>query len=1402
MNGIELFENIKSSNTFKELILSFTKQQSKKGNIYEKVWDLIIKCGFCSLLPNNIYDHYEGNINTCNIKKVDNIELFLQNLLVFSKGRGGSSDITLQNKITNKWIFISSKFYIDDTKKSIDDYDVEKILAVIKEHSHKYKEYDIFLLVNNKQKVLNTLNSSQSTNNYIKNNIAYILDITDLEIYFQAFKQIIKNISFNEINANFCNPKIPLILRFHQDLITYKQMEKINEGEKELLLGAKARSGKTYCVGGLLLKYYKKYKKLNALIITPAPTETLTQFTDDLFHKFQDFIGINIVEIKKGIDFENMQLQDKNIIIISKQLLDDYVFEKKQASISNLNLDIIVIDEAHFHATTQMFKNILQSYSTHNTIKLFLTATYAKPLNEYNIPQDCQHYWDIEDEQLCKHRNIAALINKHGDAAVELFLNETNIERVLSVYDKMPDLHIITNMMDRKRYDIIKENIKDTSYGFSNGTLLSTTHDGMNFNYIEEVDTMLKYISGQGTIYTEEMEFIRDVKSIFERIKKISVEMHSRTNLNNGDFTSQLWFLPFGQNMLIDNVSCCLKQRMMKNRILQNYEILIVNSKKEYKLKDIKEEIRNKECKAKAEGKTGLIILVGNQLTLGITLPFVDVVFLFNDLISSDKILQMMYRCMTETLNSEENDKINNGIKRIGIVVDLNISRVLNTIIDYNVYQKNLNIEQKITYLVENNLINIDVDLFKTRENKTLLIEKLMHIWKSDPINNLKTLLRKIEENIISMDTKDQRLINQYFTSSIGDGKINIKVNFDDENEEPLQTGKEIIKQNVEDNTDNTESSVNIDNIEDTEEEKKKEKEINISLTKDILPFIIPLSCILTMNTEQKDILEMIHIIKNNPELLNVFQDQTFIWWNKKDIITMIEKIVDKYIKRDTIIYNIAIQFKMSLQSLIDNPKELLELIDSCLKPKLIEKKQFGEVFTPMKLVNEMLDKLPVEIWSNKSLTWLDPCCGMGNFPIAVYLRLIEGLKDEITDITERKKHILEKMLYMCELNKKNVFICQQIFDINDEYQLNIYEGDSLVLDYNKQFGINKFDIIIGNPPYQEVDEKGISKGGTNLFTKFINISFELLKENGYLNFITPISWLGPSINIQSGNDLLHNIFLKYDILYLNLNECKKYFNVGSTFSYYIICKSINDNLITKIISEYNKKIELSEINLKKYNNLRFLPIHITLDTINLVNNVINKKNKLIIERCRKLDTSTKNGKLHLKLKKDDIFKYTTFHTTSKTYYSDIKLELYNDTKILLNMAGYLKPEICSNCNITESKYFIIGNEEISQQIINLLNSKIIIKYLELCKYSGFNSRPVLECISYNNLNDVENNILTDNILLNKIIEENNIENNVENNIENNVENNIECNMVIEKVKSIIKKVIKPRIRLIRKKTI
>jgi hypothetical protein len=50
--------------------------------------------------------------------------------------------------------------------------------------------------------------------------------------------------------------------------------------------------------------------------------------------------------------------------------------------------------------------------------------------------------------------------------------------------------------------------------------------------------------------------------------------------------------------------------------------------------------------------------------------------------------------------------------------------------------------------------------------------------------------------------------------------------------------------------------------------------------------------------------------------------------------------VVSKYFDKSSNTYNISINFKMSIQSLIDNPNELLELINECLKPKEIEKKE------------------------------------------------------------------------------------------------------------------------------------------------------------------------------------------------------------------------------------------------------------------------------------------------------------------------------------------------------------------------------------------------------------------------------------------------------------------------------
>jgi hypothetical protein len=115
MNGVELFEHIKRASNFNELLQSVkgntkAETQSKRGNVFEKICDLIIKFGCCSILPNDVYHHYEGNIANCKLKKIIDLEMYIKELKVLSKGKGGKSDITLQNKITGKWIFISCKF--------------------------------------------------------------------------------------------------------------------------------------------------------------------------------------------------------------------------------------------------------------------------------------------------------------------------------------------------------------------------------------------------------------------------------------------------------------------------------------------------------------------------------------------------------------------------------------------------------------------------------------------------------------------------------------------------------------------------------------------------------------------------------------------------------------------------------------------------------------------------------------------------------------------------------------------------------------------------------------------------------------------------------------------------------------------------------------------------------------------------------------------------------------------------------------------------------------------------------------------------------------------------------------------------------------------------------------------
>jgi len=264
----------------------------------------------------------------------------------------------------------------------------------------------------------------------------------------------------------------------------------------------------------------------------------------------------------------------------------------------------------------------------------------------------------------------------------------------------------------------------------------------------------------------------------------------------------------------------------------------------------------------------------------------------------------------------------------------------------------------------------------------------------------------------------------------------------------------------------------------------------------------------------------------------------------------------------------------------INEPIQLLQFVIDNLKPKEKEKKKNGEVFTPIILIDEMLDKLDENyrkqhnssIFADKSLKWYDPAVGIGNFPIIIYMRLMVGLADSILDEEERKTHIIENMLYMSELNPNNTLACKRVF-CGDKYKLNLYEGDSLKLDVTKEWGIEKFDIIIGNPPFQ-TDRKstlGTNAGRGTLWDKFIFKSLDLLQTNGFLCYINPPPWRKPE------HKLYPLMTRENQLLYLHIytvKQAKELFSVSQKFDLYIIEKTPKYK-ITEIVDALNNKMEM-----------------------------------------------------------------------------------------------------------------------------------------------------------------------------------------------------------------------------------
>ncbi len=280
----------------------------------------------------------------------------------------------------------------------------------------------------------------------------------------------------------------------------------------------------------------------------------------------------------------------------------------------------------------------------------------------------------------------------------------------------------------------------------------------------------------------------------------------------------------------------------------------------------------------------------------------------------------------------------------------------------------------------------------------------------------------------------------------------------------------------------------------------------------------------------------------------------------------------------------------------------IYDIIEKFLKPNELQKKKNGEVFTPLELIREKCSKVPEEFWRDKNVKVLDPCCGIGNYQVVLIEFFMKGLIEEIPDEKERLYWIKTKILYCTDICSLNVALCKKITGVE-----NVYCVDFLSCSFLDEM---KFDMVIGNPPYQVVSKNLKAVGGRGLWEKFVLQSLEILKENGYLCFVHPQGWRRPESKIGS--------FMKpHQFIYLQTNT-NPFIGVGVTVDYYVLKKNNNG----------------------QYTKMPFIPHDLSFENI-----FTNVKNNFFIKRSF-IYSSEKD---YVNKTCSTKFKYPLIHATNKT---------------------------------------------------------------------------------------------------------------------------------------------------------
>ena len=372
--------------------------------------------------------------------------------------------------------------------------------------------------------------------------------------------------------------------------------------------------------------------------------------------------------------------------------------------------------------------------------------------------------------------------------------------------------------------------------------------------------------------------------------------------------------------------------------------------------------------------------------------------------------------------------------------------------------------------------------------------------------------------------------------------------------------------------------------------------------------------------------------------------------------------------------------------------------------PTAEERHGAAEVPTPPSLVDEMLSKIPEEFWKTPN-TVLEPCCGKGNFVLAVFQKFDNGLKYMFPDTTTRHRCIVEDCIHFTDISALNVMITRELLRCASGGVAKLYnsrQGDTLHMKWDEPFGA-----VVGNPPY---NSNGTLGTGNTIWQKFTTSALtSWTTDNGYVCFVHPPMWRKPESARSKSQGLFKLMAHDNHMEYLEMHDIKdgmKVFGAGTRYDWYVIHRGAQG--LTEIDGvEYDLK------------NFKFLP-----------NSGVQELTPLLGSGCGVMYSRTWYGadKSHVSTEQGGEFVYPLIHSTPKGGVR-YRYSIMNDKgffgvpKVIFGDSGIYDPvvDLEGQYGMTQHSMAIpVDGPEDAQQLVEFLTSEKFKSILNSCMWSNF----------------------------------------------------------------------------------